>query len=243
MTHRHSCSRSVFVGKSLDIILSGDGKIDIIRYNYHVYTSVQSVPPKDFMSGKDANTKDANTMKKHIGRFLSVLLCLQLLFGMIPLPGLDEHDHDHEHGLGGIVLPVNAWDTTSECEFCEAFIADDYICGCGEGGDHCSAESGRSCYEDNHCGTCNKGVGADHLCDDCGTICAGNDWCSNCNLCGDCTTVCEGCAEHCSNCVEWICSLCRATCSACEATPVRSVSFALSAWRRPATAAKAATAA
>lgn len=241
MTHRHSCSRSVFVGKSLDIILSGDGKIDIIRYNYHVYTSVQSVPPKDFMSGKDANT-----MKKHIGRFLSVLLCLQLLFGMIPLPGLDEHDHDHEHGLGGIVLPVNAWDTTSECEFCNAFIADDYICDCGEGGDHCSAESGRSCYEDNHCGTCNKGVGADHLCDDCGTICAdcaGNDWCSNCNLCGDCTTVCEGCAEHCSNCVEWICSLCRATCSACEATPVRSVSFALSAWRRPATAAKAATAA
>lgn len=56
MTHRHSCSRSIFVGKSLDIILSGDGKIDIIRYNYHVYTSVQSVPPKDFMSGKDANT-------------------------------------------------------------------------------------------------------------------------------------------------------------------------------------------
>ena len=142
MTHRHSCSRSVFVGKSLDIILSGDGKIDIIRYNYHVYTSVQSVPPKDFMSGKDANT-----MKKHIGRFLSVLLCLQLLFGMIPLPGLEEHDHDHEHGLGGIVLPVNAWDTTSECEFCNAFIADDYICDCGEGGDHCSAESGRSCYE------------------------------------------------------------------------------------------------
>ena len=155
--------------------------------------------------------KDANTMKKHICRFLSVLLCLQLLFGMIPLPGLDEHDHDHEHVLGGIVLPVNAWDTTSECEFCHAFIADDYICDCGEGGDHCSAESGRSCYEDNHCGTCNKGVGADHLCDDCGTICAGNDWCSNCNLCGDCTTVCEGCAEHCSNCVEWICSLCRAT--------------------------------
>ena len=81
--------------------------------------------------------KDANTMKKHIGRFLSVLLCLQLLFGMIPLPGLDEHDHDHEHVLGGIVLPVNAWDTTSECEFCNAFIADDYICDCGEGGDHC----------------------------------------------------------------------------------------------------------
>ena len=44
MTHRHSCSRSVFVGKSRDIILSGDGKIDIIRYNYNVYTSVQSVP-------------------------------------------------------------------------------------------------------------------------------------------------------------------------------------------------------
>ena len=87
--------------------------------------------------------KDANTMKKHIGRFLSVLLCLQLLFGMIPLPGLDEHDHDHEHVLGGIVLPVNAWDTTSECEFCNAFIADDYICDCSEGGDHCSAESGR----------------------------------------------------------------------------------------------------
>ena len=79
--------------------------------------------------------KDANTMKKHIGRFLSVLLFLLLLFGMIPLPGLEEHDH--EHGLGGIVLPVNAWDTTSECEFCNAFIADDYICDCGEGGDHC----------------------------------------------------------------------------------------------------------
>lgn len=168
--------------------------------------------------------KDANTMKKHIGRFLSVLLCLQLLFGMIPLPGLDEHDHDHEHVLGGIVLPVNAWDTTSECEFCNAFIADDYICDCGEGGDHCSAESGRSCYEDNHCGTCNKGVGADHLCDDCGTICAdcaGNDWCSNCSKCGgcaytcicgngcdSCTDVCRTCGEHCGNCWDEFCPDC-----------------------------------
>lgn len=67
-------------------------------------------------------------MKKRIYRILSIVLCLQLVFGLIPIG----FDHDHE----GLMLTAHAWDVESTCEFCGSFIADDYICDCGEGGDH-----------------------------------------------------------------------------------------------------------
>lgn len=84
----------------------------------------------------------------------------------------------------------------STCEFCGSFIADDYICDCGEGGDHCSAESGRDCYEENHCGNCLSGVGAANICGNCGAGCK------------NCAEICEGCGISCENCCERFCQLC-----------------------------------
>ena len=176
-------------------------------------------------------------MKKRIYRILSIVLCLQLVFGLIPIG----FDHDHE----GLMLTAHAWDVESTCEFCGSFIADDYICDCGEGGDHCSAESGRDCYEENHCGNCLSGVGEANICGNCGAgckncaeICEGcgiscenccerfchlcglcfycvedYGWCYTCDVCGNCTTVCfceEGCAE-CTN----VCPSCAESCGIC----------------------------
>ena len=84
----------------------------------------------------------------------------------------------------------------STCEFCGSFIADDYICDCGEGGDHCSAESGRDCYEENHCSNCLSGVGAANICGNCGAGCK------------NCAEICEGCGISCENCCERFCQLC-----------------------------------
>ena len=84
----------------------------------------------------------------------------------------------------------------STCEFCGSFIADDYICDCGEGDDHCSAESGRDCYEENHCGNCLSGVGAANICGNCGAGCK------------NCAEICEGCGISCENCCERFCQLC-----------------------------------
>ena len=84
----------------------------------------------------------------------------------------------------------------STCEFCGSFIADDYICDCGEGGDHCSAESGRDCYEENHCGNCLSGVGEANICGNCGAGCK------------NCAEICEGCGISCENCCERFCRLC-----------------------------------
>ena len=176
-------------------------------------------------------------MKKRIYRILSIVLCLQLVFGLIPIG----FDHDHE----GLMLTAHAWDVESTCEFCGSFIADDYICDCGEGGDHCSAESGRNCYEENHCGNCLSGVGEANICGNCGAGCKncaeicegcgiscenccerfcqlcglcfpcveGYGWCYNCDVCGNCTTVCfceGGCAE-CTN----VCPSCAESCGIC----------------------------
>ena len=121
-------------------------------------------------------------MKKRIYRILSIVLCLQLVFGLIPIG----FDHDHE----GLMLTAHAWDVESTCEFCGSFIADDYICDCGEGGDHCSAESGRDCYEENHCGNCLSGVGEANICGNCGAGCK------------NCAEICEGCGISCENCCE-----------------------------------------
>ena len=176
-------------------------------------------------------------MKKRIYRILSIVLCLQLVFGLIPIG----FDHDHE----GLMLTAHAWDVESTCEFCGSFIADDYICDCGEGGDHCSAESGRNCYEENHCSNCLSGVGEANICGNCGAGCKncaeicegcgiscenccerfcqlcglcfpcveGYGWCYNCDVCGNCTTVCfceGGCAE-CTN----VCPSCAESCGIC----------------------------
>ena len=84
----------------------------------------------------------------------------------------------------------------STCEFCGSFIADDYICDCGEGGDHCSAESGRDCYEENHCSNCLSGVGEANICGNCGAGCK------------NCAEICEGCGISCENCCERFCQLC-----------------------------------
>lgn len=176
-------------------------------------------------------------MKKRIYRILSIVLCLQLVFGLIPIG----FDHDHE----GLMLTAHAWDVESTCEFCGSFIADDYICDCGEGGDHCSAESGRDCYEENRCSNCLSGVGEANICGNCGAGCKncaeicegcgiscenccerfcqlcglcfpcveGYGWCYTCDVCGNCTTVCfceEGCAE-CTN----VCPSCAESCGIC----------------------------
>ena len=101
-------------------------------------------------------------------------------------------DHDHE----GLMLTAHAWDVESTCEFCGSFIADDYICDCGEGGDHCSAESGRDCYEENHCSNCLSGVGEANICGNCGAGCK------------NCAEICEGCGISCENCCEQFCNLC-----------------------------------
>ena len=127
-------------------------------------------------------------MKKRIYRILSIVLCLQLVFGLIPIG----FDHDHE----GLMLTAYAWDVESTCEFCGGFIADDYICDCGEGGDHCSAESGRNCYEENHCSNCLSGVGEANICGNCGAGCK------------NCAEICEGCGISCENCCERFCNLC-----------------------------------
>ena len=94
------------------------------------------------------------------------------------------------------MLTAHAWDVESTCEFCGSFIADDYICDCGEGDDHCSAESGRDCYEENHCGNCLSGVGAANICGNCGAGCK------------NCAEICEGCGISCENCCERFCQLC-----------------------------------
>ena len=83
-------------------------------------------------------------------RLSSLLLCCLLVIGLFPI---------HAH----------AWDEECYCEFCGAFCGDDYIC---DGGDHCSAESGRDCYEENHCQSCGN--------------CREDPWCEDCHMCLDC---------------------------------------------------------
>ena len=106
-------------------------------------------------------------------RIFSILMTFVLIFGTTPIDShfciTDVHDHDHDHDahveetdsflsdflsffrFDGLVVTVAAWDEECECEFCGAFCGDSYIC---DGGDHCSAESGRDCYEENHCQSC-----------------------------------------------------------------------------------------
>lgn len=73
-------------------------------------------------------------MSKQIKQFISVLVAFVMPFGIIPTTS------SHVH--------VHAWDEYVECEFCGEGCGDDYIC---DGGDHCSSDSGRDCYDEHHC--------------------------------------------------------------------------------------------
>ena len=96
------------------------------------------------------------------GRLLSILLCGIMLLRLMP-------------------THVHAWDTVIECEYCGSVCGDDYIC---SGGDHCSAESGRSCYEEHHCSECGE-------CEE------NTDFCENCGMCVDCA---QSSGQHCMSC-------------------------------------------
>ena len=166
-------------------------------------------------------------------RIYSILMTFVLIFGTTPIDShfciTDVHDHDHDvhveetdsslsdflsfFRFDGLVVTVAAWENEADCEFCGSFIADDYICDCGNGGDHCSEESGRSCYEEHHCPQCNKAYEDDHCgncgsCSDCAIICSG---CGD--ACSDCSYICEDC-NQCSDCVN-LCADCKALCEDC----------------------------
>lgn len=95
-------------------------------------------------------------------RLLSILLSCIMLLSLMPT---------HAH----------AWDTVIECEYCGSICGDDYIC---SGGDHCSAESGRDCYDEHHCSGCGE-------CQD------NKDFCENCGMCVECA---QSNGEHCPDC-------------------------------------------
>ena len=110
---------------------------------------------------------------------LSLLLCLLLVIGMLP-------------------VTVHGWDNYVECEYCGAGCGDDYIC---SGGDHCSEESGRDCYAEHHCLDCGECENsATDWCEDCHMCgsCAESNFChcSDCGICGVAAgTLCEGCGK------------------------------------------------
>ena len=110
---------------------------------------------------------------------LSLLLCLLLVIGMLP-------------------VTVHGWDNYVECEYCGAGCGDDYIC---SGGDHCSEDSGRDCYAEHHCLDCGECENsATDWCEDCHMCasCAESNFChcSDCGICGvDAGTLCEGCGK------------------------------------------------
>ena len=55
-------------------------------------------------------------MKRKIYRILSVLMCIQMLFGLLPVSDLHLHDDDHDHGQGGLlVTTARAWEEESTC--------------------------------------------------------------------------------------------------------------------------------
>ena len=131
--------------------------------------------------------------KMKLTRLLSVLLCCAMLVGIFP-------------------TTAYAWDTTTYCDFCGEFIADDWICG---GGDHCGPDSGHSdCFEENHCQDCGDCRDDGDWCETCHMHiqCAiDNDChCSNCEACisGGGVVTCDSCGEYCSECGDDWCDEC-----------------------------------
>lgn len=105
---------------------------------------------------------------------VSIALCLIVLGGLIP--------ETHEH--------VHAWDEFVYCEYCGEGCGDDWVC---PGGDHCGRESGRDCYEENHCPDCGECYEHVDFCEECGICsnCAKDvGWCGNCHVCGNCAVAC-----------------------------------------------------
>ena len=102
------------------------------------------------------------------------------------------------------ICPINvyAWDEEIDCEFCGAFCGDSYIC---DGGAHCSEESDRDCYQENHCQHCGEcKSNASEWCDDCHMCveCAmlNECHCVDCGVCGVDAELCEECGRCYSNC-------------------------------------------
>ena len=81
-------------------------------------------------------------------RLLSILLSCIMLLSLMPT---------HAH----------AWDVVTECEYCGSICGDDYIC---SGGDHCSADSRRDCYDEHHCLVCGECQDNTDFCEDCGHV-------------------------------------------------------------------------
>lgn len=134
-------------------------------------------------------------MKQKIHRVLSLLLCCVMLVGLLP-------------------TTAHAWEVETNCEFCGSFIADDWICDCG---DHCSEESGNfECYQANHCSACGLGMGAEFICPDCGMCidCGGecSEFLDNCGMCLKCHLDYGFACPECGKCViddpEEICEGC-----------------------------------
>ena len=109
-------------------------------------------------------------------KVMSVIVAVIMLISLLPI---------HSH----------AWENEIDCEYCGAFCGDSYIC---DGGDHCSEESGRDCYYENHCQECGE----------CKSSASG--WCDDCHMCLDCA-MSNGC--HCPDC--GVCGVEEALCSDC----------------------------
>ena len=134
-------------------------------------------------------------MNKRTHKLLSILLALVMVLGMLP-------------------TTAHAWEVETNCEFCGSFIADDWICDCG---DHCSEESGNfECYQANHCSACGLGMGAEFICPDCGMCidCGGecSEFLDNCGMCLKCHLDYGFACPECGKCViddpEEICEGC-----------------------------------
>ena len=126
---------------------------------------------------------------KGLQRGLSLLLCLLLVIGILP-------------------VTVHGWDNYVQCEYCGAGCGDDYIC---SGGDHCSEDSGRDCYSEHHCLECGECEdSATYWCEECHMCasCAETNGC-HCPECGSCyegdgLMHCYACMA-CEDCVGQIC--------------------------------------
>ena len=131
--------------------------------------------------------------KMKLYKLLSILLCCVVLTGILP-------------------MSAYAWETTTYCDFCGEFIADNWICG---GGDHCGPDSGHSdCFEENHCQDCGDCRDDGDWCETCHMHiqCAiDNDChCPNCEACisGGGVVTCDSCGEYCSECGDDWCDKC-----------------------------------
>ena len=120
-------------------------------------------------------------MKQKVSkRILSMLLAVVMIFCMLPT----------------LAFPAFAWDIYVECEFCGEGAGDEWIC---SGGDHCGPDSGRDCWEENHCQICHECANNTEFCEDCKMCveCARDNkvHCLGCGECGMDTDLCPNCGQ------------------------------------------------